>query len=128
MVPFHEEFLHEFVAILEIGDFSVVLYPELRFECILEPYLNVLFLPLLVVLVANISECKNGCDLPVFMDLLVFHAVEVSLHLTFKDPRKNVVDDQGALYSALTPKHVFLISDFPFINPMGLIVLGLKAP
>ena len=86
MMPFYEELSHEFIPVLKISNLPVVLDPQMGLESVLEPQLDVLFLPLFVILVAQISECEDRCNLSILADLLVLDAVKVSLHLPLENP------------------------------------------
>ena len=86
MVPFHKEMSHKFISVLKISNFPVILYPEMRLESVLEPQLDVLFLPLFVIFVAYVPKCENSCNLSIFMDLLVLDTVKVSFHLPLENP------------------------------------------
>jgi len=91
VVPFHEEFPHIFISVLEICDFPVVLYPEMGLESVLEPQLDIPFLSLFIIFVAYVSKCENSSNLAIFTDLLVLYTVKISFHLPLENPRKSLV-------------------------------------
>lgn len=71
LVPFHQEFQQEVVLGLKLGDLFVIVDSIEGFKSFYKPSLDIFLLPSLPVIVADVSESQDTCDLPILALLFV---------------------------------------------------------